>query len=116
MRLKDKVDMIYRALKPHGPISKSGALELSRVDGIIELLGLDVLPSSNRQRPSCPVSEIKRSSCGRRSQYRYRQGMAGYLRPWIEVSADLPWTVYEALANYCESKSKRTRASSSTAL
>jgi hypothetical protein len=84
---------------------KTGAEVLATIDGLIELLDQETFPTNELSRPESPDGRTKSFT----AMYPYRVAMVRYLGPWLEpheitLPTTLSWKVYEALANYCESK------------
>lgn len=106
MSFYERVAFIQEKLGPFG-LYKEGAIRLAKRDDVIKLLKEEAeLPKNKMKRRECPASDITESS---KVRYPYRKAMARYLEPWIGTllpTESLGWPDLEALANYCESRTR----------
>ena len=100
MNYREKIAFIFATLQPHG-LYISGAKDLAGIDGIVALLEAERLPGNDGHRPECPVAADGRTG---KATHEYRLAMTKYLEPCIQLPPVYPLTVFEALADFCESR------------
>jgi hypothetical protein len=113
MNRKEKIDYVCEKLgldsRGRPRLTKNAAAFLAdsgSIDSLIALLGEARLEYNPNKRPNTPTETLTGKLNWKQIEGSYREQMVNYLKFWgLMLSTALPFTAYEAIADYCLSKS-----------